>query len=142
MAVSPLGEAALDFYPEHTSPSSVHVCPATDEDLPDVMNVLDGALLDATPDEVDAGETLVAREEGRVLGALVLSGEEIRAVAVRRSRRDQGVGTALVAAAADRRDRLVARFDPDVRAFYEALGFAVCEADEPGRLCGVFDVEG
>lgn len=120
----------------------MHVRAATDGDLPAVMNVLDGALLDATLDEIDAGETLVAREAGRVLGALVLSGEEIRAVAVRRSRRDQGVGTALVAAAANRRDRLVARFDPDVRPFYEALGFAIREADEPGRLRGVLDVEG
>ena len=41
----------------------------------------------------DATTTLVADEEGRVLGTLVLDGEEIVAVAVRRSRRGQGIGT-------------------------------------------------
>lgn len=103
------------------------------------MNVLDGALLTVTPTRVREGTTLVAVDEGRVLGALVLSDREIRAVAVRRSRRGQGIGTALVEAAAARRPRLVAEFDPDVRAFYESLGFAVREADEAGRLRGVRD---
>lgn len=120
----------------------MHVREATAGDLPAVMNVLDGAVLDVTPAAVREGTTLVAVEEERVLGALVLSGAQIRAVAVRRARRGQGIGTALVAAAADRRERLVATFDPDVRAFYEALGFAVREADEPGRLRGVLDAGG
>lgn len=119
----------------------MHVRPATDEDLPAVMNVLDGAVLDVTPGEVRRGETLVATEEGCVLGSLMLTGTEIRAVAVRRSRRGQGIGTILVMAAAERRERLIARFDPDVRAFYESLGFAVAAAGDPGRLRGVLDGE-
>jgi len=41
----------------------------------------------------------------------VLDGEEILAVAVRRRRRDQGIGSALVEAAGDRREELVAEFD-------------------------------
>lgn len=119
----------------------MRVRPATDEDLPAVMNVLDGAVLDVTPDEVRAGETLVATAEGGVLGALVLSGAEIQAIAVRRSSRGQGIGTALVMAAAESREHLVARFRPDVRPFYESLGFAVIATDESGRLRGLLDDE-
>jgi GNAT superfamily N-acetyltransferase len=104
-----------------------------------VMNVLDGAMLDVDPDRVasDATTTLVAVENDRVLGALVLDGEGILAVAVRRSRRGQGVGTALVEAAAAGRERLVAEFREEVVPFYESLGFDVGPADEDGRLRGV-----
>ena len=65
----------------------------------------------------------------------MLDGEEIVAVAVRPGRRGQGVGTALVEAAADRRERLTAGFDPGVRPFYESLGFEI-ECDD-GRCQGV-----
>ena len=104
-----------------------------------VVNVLDGAMLEVDADRVasDAATTLVAREGERVLGALVLDGEEIAAVAVRRSRRGQGIGTALVEAAAVRRERLVAGFDEAVRPFYESLGFEVVPAGEDGRLRGI-----
>jgi len=103
-----------------------------------VMNVLDGAMLDVGADRVtdDATTTLVACEAGRVLGALVLDGEAVLAVAVRRSRRGQGVGTALVEAAAARRDRLVAEFRDRERPFYGSLGFEVEPASEDGRLRG------
>ncbi|MFB6139994.1 MAG: GNAT family N-acetyltransferase [Halosimplex sp.] len=103
---------------------------------------------------IDRGETFVAVRDGpgsgpddgssTVLGALVLvdageatgdAGEaagdddtdtvHIDAAAVRRRRRGRGIGTELIAAAADRHDRLVGEFDPGVRPFYESLGFAV-----------------
>jgi GNAT superfamily N-acetyltransferase len=113
---------------------------ATVEDLPDVLNVVDGAALQVAVDPlkraIDDDEVLVATAEARVLGALVLDGERIEAVAVRRARRGQGIGTALVEAAAARRERLVAEFDPGVRPFWDALGFAVEPADD-GRLRGV-----
>jgi GNAT superfamily N-acetyltransferase len=104
-----------------------------------VMNVLDGAMLDVDAGRMvsDTTTTLIAVEDDRVLGALVLDGEEIAAVAVRRSRRGQGVGTALVEAAAARRERLVAEFGDRERPFYEPLGFEVGPADEDGRLRGV-----
>ncbi|MBV0902094.1 GNAT family N-acetyltransferase [Haloarcula salina] len=112
---------------------------ATEGDLPAVMNVLDGAVLEIDVATVRAGiegdGTLVAvsgdartdSESGtdRVLGALVLDGDRVAAVAVRRRRRGQGIGTALVEAALDRRDRLTADFDAGVRPFYERLGFDV-----------------
>jgi GNAT superfamily N-acetyltransferase len=102
------------------------------------MNVLDGAMLDLGADLADdATTTLVACEMERVLGALVLDGEAIAAVAVRRSRRGQGIGTALVETAAGRRDRLVAEYDGDVRGFYESLGFEIKPTSEDGRFRGV-----
>ncbi|WP_159904606.1 GNAT family N-acetyltransferase [Salinirussus salinus] len=114
---------------------------ATVADLPDVLNVVDGAALrvdvDSLRERIASGDVLVAVEEGRVLGTLVLDGDRIAAVAVRRGRRDQGIGTALVEAAADRRDRLVAEFDARVRPFWESLGFDIEPADEPDRYRGV-----
>jgi GNAT superfamily N-acetyltransferase len=114
---------------------------ATVEDLPAVLTVFDGAILatnvDAVRQAIDRGDLLVAATGGRVLGACLLDGEVIEAVAVRRARRDQGIGTALVEAAADRRERLVAEFDPRVRPFWASLGFEIDAADEPDRYRGV-----
>jgi len=112
---------------------------ARSDERPVVLGVLDGAMLDVNADRVggDATTTLVACQEDRLLGALVLDGEEVLAVAVRRSRRGQGIGTALVEAAVGRRERLVAEFREEVRPFYESLGFEVRPADEDGRVHGV-----
>lgn len=112
---------------------------ATLDDLPAVMGVLDGANLEVGAERVrhrTPEEVLVATEGGRILGALVLDGDEVEAVAVRPGRRGQGIGSALVCAAAERRGRLVAEFDDRVRPFYEALGFEIDEGDD-GRLRGV-----
>ena len=122
---------------------------ATVQDLPDVMNVLDGAVLRADAatvrDRIADDAVLVAvtddagagtDDPGRVLGALVLDGDHVDAVAVRRRRRGQGIGTALVEAAADRRERLTAAFDADLRPFYEGLGFEVEPTEDSGRLWG------
>jgi len=76
-------------------------------------------------------------DSGRVLGALVLDGEEITAVAVRRRRRGQGIGTQLVEAASDRRERLVAEFDPRVREFWSSLGFESEPLPDSDRYRGV-----
>jgi len=124
---------------------------ATVTELPDVMNVLDGAVLEADAarvrDRIAEAAVLVAvagddsqrapsaSQTGgeRVLGALVLDGDHIDAVAVRRRRRGQGIGTALVDAAASRTDGpLVARFRAGVRPFYDSLGFAIDPAPDDG----------
>lgn len=114
----------------------IRVREARRSELAAVLNVLDGAALETDADSVresiDRGDVLVAvsdAEDGAddetVLGALVLVGQEIEAIAVRRRRRGQGIATALVAAAAERRERLVAEFDAGVQPFYEALGFDI-----------------
>lgn len=105
--------------------------PATPDDRAAVANVVDASLLevddDILTDALDSDDVLVAVEESSrpVLGALVLDGDRIAAVAVRRRRRGQGIGTALVEAASERRDRLVAEFDERVRPFWETLGFDI-----------------
>jgi GNAT superfamily N-acetyltransferase len=111
-------------------------------DLPMVMNILDGALLAVEATEVrehiEDGTVLVAVEERRVLGACVLDGREIEAVAVRRNRRGQGIGTALVEVAAESSEGdLTAEFDGRVHPFYDSLGFVVEPADESGRFRGL-----
>ena len=107
---------------------------ATDETAA-VRGILAAAMLETEGAALEEGTTLVAAVEGRLLGALVLDGEEIVAVAVRPGRRGQRIGTALVEAAADRRERLTAGFDPGMRPFYESLGFEI-ECDD-GRCRGL-----
>jgi sulfur carrier protein ThiS/GNAT superfamily N-acetyltransferase len=121
--------------------TDVSVRPARPDDHLDVMRVVDGAMLSADAatirDRIDDGAVLVATVDGgdALVGALVRDGDRATAVATQRRYRDRGVGTALVSAALERRDRLVAEFDPDVRPFYESLGFDV-ETVEDGRLRG------
>lgn len=103
-----------------------------------VMRVIDAAMLEAdaatVEARIDSGDVLVADEGGSVLGAAVVepvdSGGFVEAIAVRRSRRAQGVGTELIEAACARYGRLVAEFDPRVRPFYDSLGFEIEPADE------------
>jgi GNAT superfamily N-acetyltransferase len=110
-------------------------------DLPAVMNVLDGASLavDAATvrEHIDTGTVFVGVTDGRVLGACVLDGERIDAIAVRRRRRGQGIGRRLVErAAASTTDALYAEFDRRTRPFYDALGFDIEPTDEPNRFRG------
>lgn len=132
------------------TPAGVRVREATVPELPAVLNVLDGGALQTDSGRVrsaiDRGDVLVAvaGDEGeRVVGALVLDGAEIRSVAVRRRRRGQGIGSALVGAAATFRERLVAEFDPGVRPFWDAVGFDVtpvetADASPTERFRGVY----
>jgi GNAT superfamily N-acetyltransferase len=142
----------------------VTVRPATAADVTGILGVVDAAALETGADRVresvDRGDAFVAvrGETGgdssggsvTVLGALVLvdAGERtggldtarIDGVAVRRGRRGQGIGRALVETAADRHDRLVAEFDAGVRPFYESLGFDIEPLDgERDRYRGVSD---
>ncbi|GGL46606.1 GNAT family N-acetyltransferase [Halocalculus aciditolerans] len=106
---------------------------AAPDDALDVLRVLDAAMLETTAETVERriseGTVFVAEADERVVGALVAVprdvGGHVEAVAVRRRRRDQGVGSALVDAAHDRWTPLTAEFDPHVRPFYESLGFEV-----------------
>ncbi|WP_276245849.1 GNAT family N-acetyltransferase [Haladaptatus sp. YSMS36] len=117
----------------------MRVRPATDADLPTVMTILDGAMLEADAaairEKCDTREALVAESDGRILGALVRTDHHIDAVAVRRARRGQGIGRKLVDVAGEDVSRLTAEFDEKNRPFYEKLGFEIEEFDD-GRLRG------
>ncbi|MCY4729494.1 GNAT family N-acetyltransferase [Natronomonas gomsonensis] len=90
-----------------------------------VRAICNAAMLELDEAVLAEAAVLVAREDDRVLGALVLNGTEIDAVAVRPGRRGSGIGSALVEAAADQRPELTAEFDLGVRPFYESLGFDI-----------------
>lgn len=113
----------------------MEVRPAAPDEAAAVRGIFNAAMLSVDGAALRRGTTLAAVEDGRLLGALVLDGAEIAAVAVRPRRRGQGIGTALVEASAARRERLTAGFDPGVRPFYESLGFDVECAG--GRCRGV-----
>ncbi len=77
-------------------------------------------------DLVARGWVSVARLQGRVVGFLARDGAEVVALYVARDARGQGVGTALLARARRRQDRLALwtfQFNHPARAFYEAQGF-------------------
>lgn len=123
--------------------SDVVVREADPRDLPAIMNVLDGANLEADAgairERIVAGNVLVATADDTVVGALVYRHRDdavhVDTIAVRRRSRDRGVGTALVESVAGSGSTLTATFDPPVRPFYEALGFDI-EATSDGRLRG------
>ena len=98
---------------------------ATSEEETAARAICNAAMLELDESVLEEGTVLVARDDGRILGALVLDGTEIDAVAVRPGRRGQGVGSALVEAAAERRSELTAEFDPGVRPFYESMEFDI-----------------
>ena len=109
---------------------------ATPAEVPALRSVLSGAMLAVDDAAVERSLLLVAVAEGRVVGGLVLDGAEIHAVAVRPGRRGRGIGTALVEAAAARRETVTAAFDPSVRPFYESLGFDIdCEDESDRKRC-------
>lgn len=109
-----------------------------------VRRVLDAALLDFENLDlaaaIEEGRVVVADVDGTILGALAFApherggGAHVEAVAVRRARRDEGLGTALVDWLRAR-GRVTADCRPAVRPFYEALGFGLTE--RAGRLYGV-----
>lgn len=114
---------------------------AGDDDLLAVVRLLDAANLENDAATVEGhiadGTVLVADDPpaGALVARPTATGAHVEAVAVRKPRQGSGLGSALVGGAADRWGRLTAAFDPDVRPFYESLGFEVSPACD-GRLRG------
>lgn len=122
--------------PDTTPPK---IRPADSADLVAVMRLLDAAVLEADAsvvrDRIAAESVLVADADGRVVGALVLDGSHVDAIAVQKERRGRGIGSRLVAAADTVTEEvLTADFDEDVRRFYDSLGFDIERRE--GRLWG------
>lgn len=124
---------------DQRSADGARIRPATIGEATAAIDVLDRAILAFERSAVRAGiiadDVLVAVLDDEIRGVLLLDGPEITAVAVDRPVRDRGIGSALVRAAAERRDHLEARFPADVRPFYESLGFEIVR--ENGRCYGV-----
>ena len=137
------------------APDGIAIEPATTDDRLDILRVLDAAMLETDAETVDAaidaGDALVARFErtDAVVGALIATRPEPRrlhvdAVAVRRTRRGRGIGSALVAetmrrAEDDELNVVTAAFKPELEGFYADLGFEVGSersTDENDRLRG------
>jgi GNAT superfamily N-acetyltransferase len=121
--------------------ADVTIRPAYPDERASVANVIDGAALEIDDDllrtALETDDVLVAQsDESQILGAIVLDGEEVAAIAVRQRRRDQGIGRALVEAAAEDRTRLVAECNRDARPFWSSLGFEIV-VTEDGRFLGV-----
>lgn len=122
----------------------VRVRRAEPTEVDTILAILDAAVLetdrDAVRRSISADRTLVAVEDGRILGTAVArpadTGARIDAIAVRKRRQGQGIGTALVGSLLDHHGRVVAEFDERVRPFYESLSFEISER-EAGRLRGV-----
>jgi len=96
----------------------------------------DGLVLIATREETPIGAIALdaspTSEEGRVdIDTTQVDGDtdpvQITAIAVRRRRRDRGIGRGLIETAADRvaPRPLTAGFDEGVRSFYHACGFEI-----------------
>lgn len=111
----------------------------------DVLSVLDAAALQTDSEQVRAAIErdvvfVATPDEGEtVLGALVLSGGEIVAVAVRPGRRGQGIGRRLVSRAKRSRERLVAVHERGVTPFWTAVGFEPAGETDNGRLRAVWE---
>lgn len=114
--------------------SAVSIRTATPDDRLAVRQLVDGAVLavDDLDARLEAGDVLLADPSdgdgpslGTFVGEPIDGGREVLAIVVRRCRRDRGIGSALVEAAAEQEGRLVAEFDGSVRPFYESLGFAI-----------------
>lgn len=131
------------------APDGISIREATPADRVDVARVLDGALLDVDElgSRLSEGRVLAATAGETVVGAIVLAPEgptervplsgwpeatHVRAIAVRRKRRRNGIGAALIRAALRRWSPIVADFEADVRPFYESLG-ADCKVGTDGR---------
>ena len=121
-------------------PEDVELRRGTNDDVVAAMRVLQGALLDVdgstVRDAAPDGELLLAETGDWVVGALVVRDGHIEGIAVRRERRGEGIGSALVeAAVADENGTVTADFRAGVRQFWKELGFEV--EQEGSRFWGV-----
>lgn len=128
----------------------MHVRTATPAESAAVRNLLDGALLELDSRTVEeatrSDDVFVAVRQSDdggavVLGAAVLDESEILAIAVRRRRRGQGIGTALVEEVARRHDVIHAEFHERVRPFWESLGVDIEPVEAEDRYRGRLTTE-
>lgn len=120
---------------------------AQSNELSSVMNVLDGAYLDiqthVVQGAIQSGSVFVFSESDRIVGVLVIRSDpdwcpqlqsqthasvHVEAVAVRRKRRNQGIGRALIGNILARYGSATVTFNEGVKPFYETLGVSILSA--------------
>lgn len=129
----------------------VNVREAKQNEADAIRGLIEASMLELEPGLIHSiiasrtpGTVLVAvdSEDSPILGAIVVDGRRIEAIAVRPNRRDQGIGTALLTNAAEQTENeLIATFDPSVWPFYERLGFEVESIEEDSRVRATFSKE-
>jgi GNAT superfamily N-acetyltransferase len=118
---------------------TVRVRVARADDELAVCRLLDAAMLSYSVS--DSPVRLLAETDGTAVGALLASeherggGAHVDAVAVRRARRGDGIGSELVGALIERYGRVTADCRPGVWPFYESMGFRCRERE--GRVCAL-----
>ena len=122
--------------------SRFNIRSATIPDLPSIMNIIDGSMLqldlNIVQSRISSKEVLVADSSETILGILVSTGNTIEVIAVRSKRRDQGIGSALVKTAAKNSNKpLIAEFDKESLQFYQKLGFSISPKTD-GRYLGSY----
>ncbi len=109
--------------------SHVRIRPARTAEADAVIALLDQAMLSfdrrSIRDRIHRESVLLATHREDLSGVVVLAGGHIEAIAVKPSRRDEGIGRALIEAVFDRSDRVTAGCHPQARAFYRALDFSL-----------------
>ncbi|MFP9060358.1 GNAT family N-acetyltransferase [Natrialbaceae archaeon A-chndr2] len=89
----------------------------------DTREAIDGAIVLEPPEDDVVGSA--ATEATERTHRTPEPPRHVSAIAVRRRRRDSGIGGALVEAALERCGELTANFDADVRPFYASLEFDI-----------------
>lgn len=116
----------------------ITIRPAVPDEAEDAIAILDAAMLSFDRDAVrePGPETTIvlAVREDRPVGAALVEAPELVAVAVRPRHRRQGIGSNLVGACQQRRDRLELTADAELATFYADLGFAVTDSCGGDRI--------
>lgn len=99
---------------------------STSADASAAIALLDAAMLsfnrDAVRHRAGTDALYVVTNQDGIVGAALLAGQTLEAIAVTPRLRNNGIGTRLVQSILADRDRLVATCRPSVEPFYAALG--------------------
>ena len=117
---------------------------AIPSDIPYIMNIIDGALLQTDlkmlKTRISRRDVIVAESHTAIIGVIILAENVIDAIAVRSKRRNQGIGSALVFAAAEQiGSPLTAEFDLTSLSFYQHLGFLISPLGE-NKYIGLYTI--
>ncbi len=128
----------------YMGPNNFKTRPAIPSDIPSIMNIIDGALLQIDlkilNKRISHRDVIVAESHTTIIGVVILTENVIDTIAVRSKRRNQGIGSALVFAAAEQVESpLTAEFDSTSLSFYQHLGFLISPLGE-NKYIGLYTI--